>query len=138
MLTWFSEPIEVKLDWYDINPLRFNERSVNWVLHYLERNKEDRETAIRQHRAMLAERLAGSEAFRTLVDITRSALDRPSGFAKIMKAKQSRIQLADVEPVLATLETAEIAPQFELKCGVIAFQRVAKLISEGAKDAPLL
>jgi hypothetical protein len=35
----------------------------------------------------------------------------------MMKAKQSRIRLADVEPALATLETAEIAPQFELKCG---------------------
>lgn len=120
---WFGESVEVKIDWYDINPLRFNERGVNWVLHFLERNKSNCEVAVSQHRAMLAERLAGSEAFRTLVDITRAILDAPSEFARMMKATRTRIQLSDVEPLLAALERTDVAPQFKMKCAVITFER---------------
>lgn len=120
---WFGEPVSVKIDRYEINPLRFNERGINWILHYLERNKDDPKTAIAQHRAMLAERYAGSEAFRALVDITRAVLGKPSGFARMMNAESGPVRLAEIEPLLAPLETMERAPQFELKCGVIEFER---------------
>jgi len=120
----FGKPLNVKTDWYDINALRFNERGVNYILHFMERHKENRQAAVREHRAMLAERLAGAERFQALLSFTRFVFDPSSTFARMMRAKPTPVQLADIEPLLAPLETAELAPQFELKCGVMQFERL--------------
>lgn len=133
---WFGETVEVTTDWYDINPLRFNERGVNWVLHFLERHNEDREGAIAQHRAKLADQLAGSEAFRSLVEITRSVLERPTAFTKMMHSTQARVELSNLDPVLAALERPEVAPQFKLKCGVLTFERGRDAVADNATAPP--
>jgi hypothetical protein len=122
-LPCFGEPINLTTNWYDINPLRFNERGVNSVLHYLERNKENREEAIERNRAKLMERLGGSEKFRALVDITRATFRKSAVFAGMMKVESKRVQLAAIEPMLAPLESPDTAPEFKIKCAVIEFER---------------
>jgi len=120
---WFGNPLTIDEDFYDINALRFNERGVSWVLHYLERNKADREKAIARDLSTLASRLGGSDRFRALVDITRTVLDKRSAFATMLGATPSAVSLADIEPILKPLETAETAPQFKLRCAVVEFER---------------
>jgi SAM-dependent methyltransferase len=120
---WFGEAVQIQTNSYDINPLRFNERGINSVLHYLERFKDNREAVVEQNRAMLVGELDGSEKFRALVDITRKVFGKSSAFAKMMNAEPSRVQLAAIEPLLAPLETSQVAPQFKIKCGVIEFER---------------
>lgn len=114
----------LRLTGTDINALRFNERGVNWILHFMERNKQNPQAAVSDQRTMLAERLAGDERFHALLSFTRFVLNRPSRFATMMKVKPAQVRLADIEPMLAPLETAELAPQFELRCGVIQFERL--------------
>ncbi len=120
---WFGDPVEVKTHFYDINPLRFNERGINRVLHHLERKKDDSAAAISQDLALLAEHLTGTAKFRALVDITRMVFEKSPAFAAEMQARPARVCLSEIDPLLRPLETAEVCPQFKMKCAVMSFER---------------
>jgi hypothetical protein len=119
----FGDPVRIGRNYYDINPLRFNERGVNWVLHYLARNKYS-ETAIARDLAMLRGEIAGSAAFRALIDFTRAAFKKSPALRERLGVLGSEqpVKLDAIEPALRALESPETAPQFKLKCGVVVFE----------------
>jgi SAM-dependent methyltransferase len=119
----FGDPVRIIRNHYDINPLRFNERGVNWVLHYLARNKYS-EAAIARDLTMLRAQVAGSAAFRALIDFTRTAFKKSPALAARMEAlgPEQPVTRDAIEAAFKALESPETAPTFKLKCGVVVFE----------------
>jgi hypothetical protein len=133
------ESAVVGSQFYDINPLRFNERGVNAVLHHLERLAHDGSLGenasldafaelVESDRLVLLDLLWGSENFRVLVDATRIMFDRSGGLVTRMGMTERPVRFAAGD-MLKPLEMAETAPEFKLRASVVTFTRRAAVES---------
>jgi hypothetical protein len=54
----------------------------------------------------------------------------------MMHATQARVELSNLDPLLAALERPEVAPQFKLKCGVLTFERGWNAVADNVTAPP--
>ena len=124
---WFEPPTEIPAKHYRLNPLNFNERGTQRVLHELEAGTSRDHDRAQDGLAPDVRRLSGwiseGDRFRVLVDYTNSQLASGSELAEALNAKSEKVPMANIHPTLAPLKSIEAAPSFDLTCAVLIFQK---------------
>ena len=123
---WFGAPVSVEMNRYRLNPLIFNEQGIQRVLKYLDapaREGQDKRRAVLDNRAQLLEWISEGEPFRILVDFTKSKLGKDSTLAVALNAQPEEVAFDKIDPALASLNSGEKAPAFDLPCAVLVFEK---------------
>jgi SAM-dependent methyltransferase len=122
----FGPPVSVERNKYRLNPLIFNEQGLERVLKRLNaevREGHDKRRAVLDNRAQLLEWISEGEAFRVLVDFTRTKLRKDSPLAVALNANPEEVAFDRIDPALAPLNSGEKAPVFDLPCAVLVFEK---------------